>query len=735
MSAFRIVRGFTALALASAIAAGCSGTGGAGEGATGSGDSHASASGGAPIGVVASADSSPVFSRPILGWNSFDVLSTSRAGYGQTWLNEGNIQNASDIVHQKLQSAGYEYINIDSGWSVDYQWSSNTFDGFGVPLGDPARFPHGIAGVAAHVHANGQKLGLYSVVGLASAVYDANYPIEGTSCHTQDIARRPLASVPNGWYGQYEIDWSNPCAQAYYDSQAKRFASWGVDLLKVDGTTADNGPDIKAWQAALAKTGRPMWFTVSAWPVPLSLGTEIRQVGQSVRIDTDIDCYCSTISSWTASVNQRWVDLPNWLPYIGQGHFPDLDSMPINNNVGNGVQDGLTDIERQSVMSFWSLASSPLWVGGDIYFMDATAQSILTNPEVIAVDQAATIPELVVAGNLQEWKKTLPDGSLAVGLFNLGSSAANITINLGALGVPGDAALRDLVARADLGTFMGDWTATNVPAHGSRLLKVTPATPSTVFGYTYCAAEYQNCALSGAMDVAYGAQGSFVYRSSLTATVACTNATFGTDPAYGSTKGCYVRPHGGGGPESFTYCSGEGQSCATNGAVDVAYGAVGQFAYKTGIVGSIACNNGSFGDVAYGWSKACYTRPSGGGVAYEAEAAAIGGAASIANCPSCAGAKKVGYLGAGSGNRVTFGQVDAAWSGAHTLIVHGVSADPRTFAISVNGGASVTMTLQGHDWSTPTTAAINVPLNAGINRIVLSNDSQYAPDLDRIVVY
>ncbi len=115
--------------------------------------------------------------------------------------------------------------------------------------------------------------------------------------------------------------------------QASAFASWGVDLLKVDGTTADNAADIAAWQTALDRTGRSIWLTVSAWPVPLSLGAAIRQDGQGVRIDTDVDCYCSTISSWTSSVScagriSRLVAVPR------TGALPDLDSMPISNNTG-----------------------------------------------------------------------------------------------------------------------------------------------------------------------------------------------------------------------------------------------------------------------------------------------------------------------------------------------------------------------------------------------------------------
>jgi hypothetical protein len=121
-------------------------------------------------------------------------------------------------------------------------------------------------------------------------------------------------------------------------------------------------------------------------------------------------------------------------------------------------------------------------------------------------------------------------------------------------------------------------------------------------------------------------------------------------------------------------------------------------------------------------------------VAFEAEAATLSGAAVVAGCSSCAGGKKVSYLGDGSGNIVTFPQVDVSWTGTHTLVVHGASADPRSFSVRVNGGAAISVPLQSGGWSTPTTVSITVPLAAGINRIAFGNDDAYAPDLDRIVV-
>lgn len=188
-----------------------------------------------------------------------------------------------------------------------------------------------------------------------------------------------------------------------------------------------------------------------------------------VRVNTDVECYCETVSTWDSSVKARWADLPAWQGVFGPQYRPDLDSMPISNNTGSGIQDGISDVERQSVMTFWSMASSPLYVGGDIYFLDASAVSILTNPEVIRVDQSGTYPTQVTGGDRQVWKKRAPDGSWYAAVYNLGSSTADITVDLG---VPGARPVRDLVAHKDLGRFRGSWTATSVPPHGSRLVRI-----------------------------------------------------------------------------------------------------------------------------------------------------------------------------------------------------------------------------------------------------------------------
>ncbi len=424
----------------------------------------------ASAGAVPVAEAKTGFVKPFMGWSSWSIQSSSRPGYGTGWLTENHIRDAADAMAGKLKLAGYEYINIDAGWNATMDWVFHT-DANGIPDAEPTRFPSGIKALADYVHGKGLKLGLYSVTGLEKEVYNKNAPIAGTSCRAQDIAFQPL-TPSNMWGGNWKIDYRNRCAQKYYDSIVAKFASWGVDFIKVDGTTADNVADIAAWSKAIDRSGRKMWLTASAWPVPRSAGEALAPHANGVRVDTDIECYCETVSSWDASVKERWTDLPKWLGIFGRNYRADLDSMPISNNTGSGIQDGINDVERQSVMTFWSMASAPLYVGGDIYFLDDKAVSILSNPEVIGVDHSGTYPTRVTDGNLQVWKKKLPDGGLAVAVYNLGSAPADITVKWSDLGLHGKRHVRDLVSRTELGKFNGTWTASGVPAHGSRLIRL-----------------------------------------------------------------------------------------------------------------------------------------------------------------------------------------------------------------------------------------------------------------------
>ncbi len=349
--------------------------------------------------------------KPFMGFSTWSVESSSHDG-GMAWLTEDNVKKSADAISTNLKSAGYSYINLDSGWN-------SGVDANGIPQADSGKFPDGMKATFDYIHSKGLKAGIYDVVGLPGAAYDANTPIQGTSCHARDIAEPGPVQVPNGWGSgtDYEVDYSNPCTQAYFNSVVNAFASWGVDFIKIDGQHFQNGdtsssdvpPDnLAVWSKAIDQSGRQIYLTASGWPVPLSEADALKPYANGVRIDTDVECYCDTVSSWDSSVKVRFQELPDWISHVGPNYWPDLDSMPINNNTGTGIQDGINDTERQTVMNYWAMASAPLYVGGDVQNMDSKAISILSNPEVIAVDQAGVIPREVTAATSRSGRRSWP---------------------------------------------------------------------------------------------------------------------------------------------------------------------------------------------------------------------------------------------------------------------------------------------------------------------------------------
>lgn len=416
--------------------------------------------------------------KPYMGWSSWSLQATTYPGYGggdnwRRWLTAAHVKAQADVLHAKMQAHGYLYVNIDSGWN-------NGYDAYGRPLPDPERFPEGIADLARYVHGYGLKLGIYYNPGLNEELYKLNPPIFGSKEHIQDIAVRPLHPA-DGWGHGVKIDFSKPGAQTYIQSLADLFTSWGVDYLKLDGvtpgsdhndTSIDARPDVAAWRTALQRTGRPVWLELS-WDIDAHYMDWWRQYANGWRVSNDVEAYGLTLVNWN-TVQRRFhaARSPTPLPGGGNG-WNDLDSL----DIGNGEMDGLSQEERQTAMTLWAIQAAPLYTGDDLTKLDAYGLQLLTNDEVIAVDQAGSPATLILRGEQQIRYVLNADGSVTVALFNLdGKNAAPLTIDWGDLALSGPLRVRDLWSHADLGTINGSFRA-DLPPHGSRLLRVTPLHP------------------------------------------------------------------------------------------------------------------------------------------------------------------------------------------------------------------------------------------------------------------
>ncbi|RPF31093.1 carbohydrate-binding protein [Streptomyces sp. TLI_185] len=447
--------------------------------------------------------------KPYMGWSSWSMQSSQYPGLNPdgnySYLTEANVLKQTDALAATLKKYGYDYVNIDAGWWMDKNWTSE-FDQYGRQTPDPVRFPHGMKSVADHIHAKGLKAGIYLPVGLEKGAYgDGKVPVhDAPGCTTADVVYPDLRTT-NGWDSAYKLNFDNPCAQKYIDSQAQLLAGWGYDFLKLDGVgpgssksgdNYNNVADVAAWHRAIAGTGRPIHLELS-WSLDISHAADWKKYSNGWRIDTDVECYCNTLVTWENSVDDRWNDAPAWSGKAGPGGWNDLDAI----DVGNGAMDGLSKAERQSYMTLWAINKSPLFTGDDLTQLDSYGLSLLTNQEVIAVDQNASPVARPVTpmGDQQVWATKNPDGSYTVALFNLGGSSASVTADWASFGFTGAAAVRDLWNHQNLGTYKNRITST-LPAHGSRLFTVKPG--GTPLATTRYEAESGNNALTGNASVA-----------------------------------------------------------------------------------------------------------------------------------------------------------------------------------------------------------------------------------------
>ncbi|WP_207915430.1 hypothetical protein [Micromonospora sp. 15K316] len=463
----------------------------------------------APSGAVVTSADDGVAARPYMGWTSWSMQSSKYPGLNPdgdySYLTEANVLKQADALARKLKPYGYEYVNIDAGWWRDFAWKPR-FDEYARQAPEPARFPRGMKAVADDLRAKGLKAGIYLPVGLEKEAYaDGAAPIwNAPGCTTADIVYPDLRTT-NGWDSAYKLNFEDACAQKYIDSQAQMFADWGYDFLKLDGVgpgsfksgdNYDNVADVAAWQRAIAATGRPIHLELS-WSLDIGHAADWKRYSNGWRIDTDVECYCNTLVTWENSVDDRFDDAPAWSRWGGPGGWNDLDSL----NVGNGAMDGLTNAERQTYMTLWAISKSPLYTGDDLTRLDEYGLSLLTNREVIAVDQNGGPPARPVtpAGDQQVWGTRNPDGSWTVALFNLADAPAAVTAHWASLGFTGKAAVRDLWNRKDLGRYQDKITAT-LPAHGSRLFTLRPGGAELVT--TSYEAEATTNTLSGNASVA-----------------------------------------------------------------------------------------------------------------------------------------------------------------------------------------------------------------------------------------
>ena len=431
-----------------------------------------------------------------MGWNSWDSFGTTAT--------EKDIREAAEVMHQELQAFGWQYVTVDEEWytrnprpegaGVDQQ---RTMDGYGRYTPAVNRFPaaaggQGFASLAAYVHSLGLKFGIHMLAGIPREALVTNAPIAPSAAadggqpipefHALDAADTRGTC---GWNPDNFDVLPNAAGQAYYDSVARLYASWGVDLIKVDCITQPRyrPAELRMLRAAIQKSGRPMLLSLSPGEPPVEFAAELAESAEQWRISNDVWDIWRGETSYPQGVGDQFARTAYWLRTQRPGHWPDADMLSLGYlgpapGWGKPRQCRLTHAEQRTMMTLWSIFRSPLLFGGNLTRLDGWTRSLLTNREVLAVDQHSaenqpvlTRPDLVV------WTAKPDDADRTVGgryvaVFNLKDAAAEIHVPWTELGfAAGPYAMRDLWTGKDEPQPQSDLSVRLEP-HGSALLRV-----------------------------------------------------------------------------------------------------------------------------------------------------------------------------------------------------------------------------------------------------------------------
>ena len=328
-------------------------------------------------------------STPPMGWNSWNTFGAD--------INEQLIRDTADkMVDTGLLNAGYEYLVIDDCWSLKER------DENGRLAANPEKFPNGMKAVADYVHSKGLKFGMYSCAG-------------NLTC--------------TGYPGSFEHEFTD----------AETFAEWGVDFLKYDYCYHSNiihGKYLyRRMGTALKNCGRDILFSACSWGAD-NTAEWMRETGAAMwRSTGDI------VDSW-ASIKSLTEEQESIFAYGGKGCFNDMDMLVVGMyGKGNVGLEGLNDTQYKTHFSIWALLGSPLMIGCDIRNMNEETLKILTNKELIKINQDEDCRQVfkltnIWDGNVKAYAKNLENGDIALGFFNLGSAAAIVRVNLDELGLP-----------------------------------------------------------------------------------------------------------------------------------------------------------------------------------------------------------------------------------------------------------------------------------------------------------
>jgi len=439
--------------------------------------------------AAAAAQTDPnVAQKPPMGWNSYDCFGFS--------VTEAEVKANADYMAAHLKAYGWEYIVIDFLWYGEGYTNSNwmqskppiRIDGYGRMLPSLALHPsatdsNGFKPLADYVHGKGLKFGIHLMRGIPWNAVEQDCPVKGTELDAKDVYSK--SGLCPWWHGMFTLDMNQAGSQEYYDSLIELYASWGVDFIKVDdisrGTGGEYHPkEIAAYQAAIRNSGRKMVLSLSPGPADVSNAAFLSQQANLFRISSDM------WDDWNGWLLPQFRNCAKWSASTGPGHWPDADMLPLGKisirseaAYAHDQKPRFTRLSRDeqtTMMTLWSIFRSPLMFGGNLPDNDAFTLSLLTNEEVLAVDQNSSNNRQVSSkSGAVIWGAELPESDeRIVALFNTSQTdPLNVTVKWRDLGAPASCSVRDLWNRQELGIFNNEFSAA-VNRHGAGLYKIKP---------------------------------------------------------------------------------------------------------------------------------------------------------------------------------------------------------------------------------------------------------------------
>ncbi|HEY2858921.1 MAG TPA: glycoside hydrolase family 27 protein [Terracidiphilus sp.] len=433
----------------------------------------------------------PLAATPPMGWNSWDA-------YGFT-IDEKDFKANAEVL-ASMRPLGWEYAVIDEGWYMQDPFGKDTpaqkflFDGNGLLIPDVSRFPSaagnaGFRPLSDWLHSKGLKFGIHILRGVPREVADKNLPIADSSFHMSDaVDRESTCPWSDANYGIAD----NAAGQAYYDSMMKRYAHWGLDFIKVDciSDRPFRPTEIRQIAEAIRKTGRPIVLSLSPGPTSLDNADYVAKYSQMWRITDDHWDYWMAKdkgqgSEFPFGLKEEFDRIASWNKHVKPGAWPDPDMLPLGSltphpGFGDPRASRYTPDEERSEFTLWAISRSPLIFGGNLTKLDDFTRSLLTNKDVLDINQRAVEsgPVLIPgkAGLPSGWhawsaRTKEPNGKTYIALFNASDNKSQWEISWTAFHLSNkDHALYDLYSRKEIPAVYE--FRIELPPHGCALYRV-----------------------------------------------------------------------------------------------------------------------------------------------------------------------------------------------------------------------------------------------------------------------